>query len=211
MKMISTLAIVTGSANVSLLFTTFYNLGQWPPLAYFVLSLAYIGVILIMEYEYRRFKLLRAESVQETASIFHKYIYLFAVGSTVTLIKFVMYVNSTSSELHFEKYLLVRCFDEKHNLYFNLLYYLSNYLLGLLYLRMFRNLYAKFKARLIEGLTLTVSTETFACPVCLSDVPPGFRIVQLLCSHVFHQSCIKKWLAHKNVCPVCKLRVPGVP
>lgn len=46
--MISTLAILTGSANISLLFTTYYNFSKWPPLAYFILSLAYICVILIM-------------------------------------------------------------------------------------------------------------------------------------------------------------------
>jgi hypothetical protein len=66
----------------------------------------------------------------ETANIFRKYIYLFAVGSIVTLIKYIMYLNSSTGELSFEKYMLVRCFDDKNNVYFNLLYYLSNYLMG---------------------------------------------------------------------------------
>ena len=58
MKMISTLAILIGSTNCSLGLTT-YNYGQWPPPACFLLSLAYIGVILLVEYEYRRFRLLK--------------------------------------------------------------------------------------------------------------------------------------------------------
>jgi hypothetical protein len=48
--MISTLAILIGSTNISLLFTTLYNLQEWPPIAFITLSLAYIGVILIMEW-----------------------------------------------------------------------------------------------------------------------------------------------------------------
>lgn len=183
MKMISTLAILTGSANISLLFTTYYNFSEWPPAAYFILSLAYICVILLMEYEYRRFKLLKAESIHETGNIFQKYIYLFAVGSIVTLIKCVMYMHGTSHELTFEKYVLVRCFDEKNNVYFNLLYYLSNYLLGVVYLKMFRDLYAKFKNKLMEGLTFMISSEQFVCAVCMGEVAPGYRVIQLLCSH----------------------------
>jgi hypothetical protein len=50
MKMISTLAILAGSTNVSLLFTTFYNFHEWPPVAFIILSLAYIGVVLLMEW-----------------------------------------------------------------------------------------------------------------------------------------------------------------
>ena len=58
MKMISTLAILAGSTNVSLLFTTFYNFlaekqfvrELTPPVAFIILSLAYIGVVLLMEW-----------------------------------------------------------------------------------------------------------------------------------------------------------------
>ncbi len=93
MKMISTLAIITGSINVSLLCTTYYNFQEWPPIAFVVLSCAYIGVILIMEYEYRRFRLLQPESIQETANIFQKYLYFFVVGTVVAIVKLGMYIN----------------------------------------------------------------------------------------------------------------------
>lgn len=132
------------------------------------------------------------------------------MGSIVTLIKFVMYMHGASSELNFEKYVLVRCFDEKNNVYFNLLYYLSNYLLGVGYLKMFRDLYSKFKTRLMEGLTLLVAAEEFVCAVCMGEVRVGYRVIRLVCGHEFHQSCLRKWVMHRNVCPVCKHKVAGI-
>jgi hypothetical protein len=143
----------------------------------------------------------------ETSSIFCKYMYLFAVGSIVTFIKYIMYLNCSTDELSFEKYMLVRCFDDKNNVYFNLLYYLSNYLMGQLYVKMFGNLYIKYKNRVIEGMNVTLANETTACSICLSDILAGYKLIQLPCSHVYHQSCLKKWLLHRSICPVCKADV----
>jgi|JI6StandDraft_1071083.scaffolds.fasta_scaffold13058_9 hypothetical protein len=105
--------------------------------------------------------------------------------------------------------MLVRCFDDKNNAYFNLLYYLSNYLFGMLYLKMFRELFNKYKNRVIEGVNLSVSTEEVTCSICMSDIQTGFRLAQLLCMHQFHQSCLRKWLTHRNVCPLCKSNISG--
>lgn len=41
------------------------------------------------------------------------------------------------------------------------------------------------------------------CSICLED---GY-MVKLSCDHVFHEDCIKKWLHHKNTCPLCRQEV----
>ena len=33
----------------------------------------------------------------------------------------------------------------------------------------------------------------------------GEDIGTLDCGHEFHSDCIKQWLAHKNICPICKM------
>ena len=58
MKNISTLAILIGSSNVSLLFTLYYNYNYFPPLGYLFLSVCFLLSILEAEYYYRHFKLL---------------------------------------------------------------------------------------------------------------------------------------------------------
>ncbi|KAK3230354.1 hypothetical protein Dsin_002235 [Dipteronia sinensis] len=44
------------------------------------------------------------------------------------------------------------------------------------------------------------------CAVCLEGFSAGGadRIVTLPCSHVFHQSCICRWLEEQNKCPMCR-------
>lgn len=42
------------------------------------------------------------------------------------------------------------------------------------------------------------------CGVCLSEMEPNLRVVQLPCRHAFHTQCISKWLTQcKNTCPLC--------
>ena len=44
------------------------------------------------------------------------------------------------------------------------------------------------------------------CCVCVDDFKPGQEVRQLPCQHIFHPSCIDKWLSdHSSVCPLCKM------
>ena len=46
--------------------------------------------------------------------------------------------------------------------------------------------------------------EDWNCPVCMEE-HDGKTIVELKCKHVFHFSCIKKWVEErKNSCPLCR-------
>ena len=44
------------------------------------------------------------------------------------------------------------------------------------------------------------------CTICLDEFTHGVRCRQLPCDHVFHSTCIAKWLIERSaVCPLCKL------
>lgn len=44
------------------------------------------------------------------------------------------------------------------------------------------------------------------CTICLDEFTPGVRCRQLPCKHVFHSTCIARWLIERSaVCPLCKM------
>ncbi|XP_027091467.1 probable E3 ubiquitin-protein ligase RHG1A isoform X2 [Coffea arabica] len=50
----------------------------------------------------------------------------------------------------------------------------------------------------------TVEVETEPCCVCQEEYSDGEDLGSLDCGHDFHAECIKQWLTHKNLCPICK-------
>ncbi|XP_015081162.1 probable E3 ubiquitin-protein ligase ZFP1 [Solanum pennellii] len=42
------------------------------------------------------------------------------------------------------------------------------------------------------------------CVICQSDYKDGEKIGILNCGHEYHEDCVKKWLAVKNSCAICK-------
>ncbi|XP_010550361.1 PREDICTED: E3 ubiquitin-protein ligase RLIM-like [Tarenaya hassleriana] len=42
------------------------------------------------------------------------------------------------------------------------------------------------------------------CCICQETYKAGEDVVKLECRHMFHYSCIKRWLTTKNSCPLCK-------
>ena len=57
-----------------------------------------------------------------------------------------------------------------------------------------------------------IDTPRLICPICLEDIKlvakTQEKVVQLNCSHIYHQKCISKWCfgGHTKVanCPVCR-------
>ncbi|CAI9115804.1 OLC1v1016805C1 [Oldenlandia corymbosa var. corymbosa] len=46
--------------------------------------------------------------------------------------------------------------------------------------------------------------ETEPCCICQEEYINGDQLGTLDCGHDFHAECIKQWLTHKNLCPICK-------
>ena len=42
------------------------------------------------------------------------------------------------------------------------------------------------------------------CPICLQKYKGADIIKEFPCKHIFHKTCIFKWLKKSNVCPICK-------
>ncbi|KAI3803615.1 hypothetical protein L1987_31772 [Smallanthus sonchifolius] len=57
----------------------------------------------------------------------------------------------------------------------------------------------------------TVScTPNQECSVCLIEFKPDAEINHLSCGHVFHTSCLEKWLNYWNItCPLCRNHMMG--
>ncbi|KAF5747012.1 putative protein binding protein [Tripterygium wilfordii] len=49
-----------------------------------------------------------------------------------------------------------------------------------------------------------IQQENEPCCVCQEEYNGGEDIGTLDCGHDFHAECIKEWLKHKNLCPICK-------
>ncbi|KAE9588411.1 hypothetical protein Lal_00003160 [Lupinus albus] len=46
--------------------------------------------------------------------------------------------------------------------------------------------------------------EAEPCCVCQEEYKDGDDMGSLNCGHDFHKECVKQWLMHKNLCPICK-------
>ncbi|KAE8075726.1 hypothetical protein FH972_014419 [Carpinus fangiana] len=46
--------------------------------------------------------------------------------------------------------------------------------------------------------------EALDCAICLVELPVGFEVAKLPCSHVYHRRCIVQWFDRSNQCPLCR-------
>lgn len=46
--------------------------------------------------------------------------------------------------------------------------------------------------------------EVEPCCICQEQYSDGEDLGTLDCGHDFHSECVKQWLTHKNLCPICK-------
>jgi hypothetical protein len=45
------------------------------------------------------------------------------------------------------------------------------------------------------------------CSICLVELVAGDRVADLRCGHEFHIGCLKRWIRHKNKCPLCRAKL----
>ena len=41
------------------------------------------------------------------------------------------------------------------------------------------------------------------CVICLEDMKYGDQLSIIHCSHMYHLSCLQKWMEKKRICPLC--------
>jgi E3 ubiquitin-protein ligase RNF115/126 len=63
--------------------------------------------------------------------------------------------------------------------------------------------------KIVEQLSRIKVTEENSskynmCVICAEDVEIGNILVELDCSHNFHEECILSWLKMSNMCPICR-------
>ncbi|KAM7503799.1 hypothetical protein LguiB_002703 [Lonicera macranthoides] len=53
-----------------------------------------------------------------------------------------------------------------------------------------------------------VNQPEMECPVCLTEFKPEAEINHLSCGHVFHKTCLEKWVNCWNfTCPLCRNQI----
>lgn len=63
---------------------------------------------------------------------------------------------------------------------------------------------SRLKQRKYAGSEADDVAETEPCSICREEYHGGEDLGALECGHSFHADCIKQWLMHKNLCPICK-------
>ncbi|XP_034693479.1 E3 ubiquitin-protein ligase AMFR-like [Vitis riparia] len=60
----------------------------------------------------------------------------------------------------------------------------------------------------IKALKTETILEGESCTICLEELSGGSKVTVMPCSHVFHGSCIIRWLKQSHVCPICRFEMP---
>ncbi|KAL6504612.1 hypothetical protein OROHE_023370 [Orobanche hederae] len=63
---------------------------------------------------------------------------------------------------------------------------------------------SRLKQHKYINLVAQNQAEPEPCCICREEYNDGEDLGTLECGHGFHRDCIKQWLAHKNLCPICK-------
>jgi hypothetical protein len=50
-----------------------------------------------------------------------------------------------------------------------------------------------------------------ACTICFGPLEDGDRVGALVCDHIFHAECLKRWLVRRNTCPLCQMQDAATP
>ena len=53
-------------------------------------------------------------------------------------------------------------------------------------------------------MALLKPTNITECAICMQ---PGTEGLKMTCGHGFHTECLKGWLKHKDVCPLCRAKL----
>ncbi|KAL6995479.1 RING-type E3 ubiquitin transferase [Sarracenia purpurea var. burkii] len=63
---------------------------------------------------------------------------------------------------------------------------------------------SRLKQRKYFSIAMGAQLEVEPCCICQEEYNDGEDIGTVECGHEFHSECVKQWLMHKNLCPICK-------
>lgn len=68
----------------------------------------------------------------------------------------------------------------------------------------FQNPITNPKKRITYSLYQASRYKYNTCSICLEEFSNSVTVAKLGCNHIFHTSCINRWLNEDNFCPNCK-------
>ena len=126
MKLVSVNAVLIASANISLFVNTYIDQHTYPPPSLFFLSLVFILLIVLLQYEHRQFKQSNL-SIRQSSQLHRRYLFLFAMGLLLTLTQKYEYLKGEEHP-NLQIYTLLG-----GSIHYSILYYSINTILGLTY------------------------------------------------------------------------------
>jgi hypothetical protein len=136
MKLVSVNAVLIASGNISLFVNTYIDEHTFPPPSLFLLSLVFVLLIVLLEYEHRQFKQ-TSVNIRESSLLHRNYLFLFAAGLFVTIAQKYEWLKGEEHPKLREYTLL------GGSIHYSMLYYGINVALGLLYQYLFYQEYQK--------------------------------------------------------------------
>ena len=196
MKLVSVNAVLIASCNISLFVNCYRETDRFPPVTLLLLSLIYIALLILLQYEHRKFKAVDI-NINESSWLFGRYIYLFTIGIVVTLMEKFHVLEENP---YIENYVFLA-----KSIHYTLLYFTLNFILGNTYLYLFYKEYAKAnKIRLASDFATNIDDN---CVICYNSIEEGQKIAKIVCMHKFHTLCLNKWIKKKQSCPLCKCNI----
>lgn len=199
MKLVSVNAVLIASTNISLFVNCFLDEHSLPPISLFFLSLVFIALVILLEYEHRQFK--QAEvNISESSFLLRKYLWLFGAGLGLTLLQKLEWL---SGDQHPQLRLYTLLGSSIH---YSLLYYALNLILGVVYHHLFLLEYHRANRNRINWeLAADLADEN--CAICLNRIEQGHRLAKIECMHHYHLGCLNKWVKKKLQCPLCQTQI----
>ena len=136
MKVVSINAVLIASANISLFVNTYLDQHTLPPVSLFLLSLVFVLLIVLLEYEHRQFKQTNV-NIRESSLLHRNYLFLFAAGLMLTLVQKYEWLRGEDHP-QLRIYTLLG-----GSIHYSMLYYGLNVALGLAYQYLFYQEYQK--------------------------------------------------------------------
>eukprot|EP01095_Lingulamoeba_sp_RSL-Kostka_P015519 TRINITY_DN7168_c0_g1_i1.p1 TRINITY_DN7168_c0_g1~~TRINITY_DN7168_c0_g1_i1.p1 ORF type:complete len:286 (+),score=103.38 TRINITY_DN7168_c0_g1_i1:36-893(+) len=66
---------------------------------------------------------------------------------------------------------------------------------------------SKKEVEKLKKINYEIGSENTDCAVCKDEFKEGEELIQMPCSHYFHEECLLPWLKIRNSCPVCRFEL----